>query len=280
MSNEEPSVETPPPPAAPETPAPSAHASRDKILLIVGVVLAVLVAGFWGWQNRSMFGITSSAVSYTVEPFTPPSELVSAADHVAAHAAPDITSPTVVMFGPNVTLNVTGRVSAGLGSDWYAVSWNNQTAFVRQQDAIAGNGAPPTPTVREAQPEEEKQRPEDEEEVDESDDVVAEAPPPPSSGTLEMSQVNWLREPNARDFARYYPNDALDNGRSGRVVLDCEIGGGGRLDCSVANESPGGNGFGQAAINISRQVRVAPTLPDGSPSAGRRMRMPLAFRAG
>jgi TonB family protein len=182
------------------------------------------------------------------------------------------------MFGEGVTLNVTGRVARGLGNDWYAVARNEQTIFVRQQDVVAGSGAPPAPDVREREEEEDEE--EDTAKPDEEDeDIFAEFPEPPSSG-LSLGDVNWIREPNARDFARYYPEDALDEGQSGRVVLDCIVASNGRLNCSIADESPSGYGFGEAAIRISRQARIHPMLPDGSSAAGRHLRLPLSFRAG
>jgi TonB family protein len=183
------------------------------------------------------------------------------------------------MFGAGVTLNVTGRVSRPLGGDWYAISWNNQTAFVRQQDAVAGQGAPPVAAEHPAQTEEEIKKPEDVETPDAEDDGVFSPPPPPPSEDFDLSNVDWIRAPSARDFARFYPHRALDQGRSGRVVLDCIAAPNGMLDCSVAQENPPGAGFGEAALNISRQVRIQPTLPDGRSVAGGHLRLPLTFRA-
>jgi TonB family protein len=243
------------------------------ILIAVGVAVVLGIAVF-AWQSNFSGG---GDEAYTVEPYTPQTELISARERVPGHDAPDGASETVVVFGQSVTLMVTGRVARGLGNDWYAVAWNGRTVFVRQQDVVAGSGAPPTPVVREEEEEEEiiEEKPA-EEELEEEE--IVEAPSP--GGTLDIGDVAWAREPNARDFARYFPRRALDSGTSGRVVLDCGIAGNGRLDCSVASESPGGQGFGQAAMSISRQLRVRSTLPDGSPAAGRRMRLPLTFQAG
>ncbi len=245
--------------------------------ILIGVaVVAVLVAGFFAWRMQSG---RAADDAYLVEPYTPPSELISASERVRGHEAPDTGAPVAVEFGAGVTLNVTGRVARGLGNDWYAVGWNERTVFVRVQDTSAGSGAPPVPIVLEREPEEilvEELKPDP---LGEESEPVAESPFVPS-GQLSMGDVNWVRAPNARDFARFYPNSALDNGLSGNVTLDCIVGGGGRLACSVANESPGGYGFGRAAISISRQLRVDTRLSDGSSATGRNLILPLSFRAG
>lgn len=280
-----PPSETAPPPPAPAPPAavPPAGALAHlpwRPILIGVAVIALLIAGFAVWRTQFAGGSDEPVV---VEPYTPPSELISARERVRGHDQPDASSPVAVEFGAGVTLNVTGRVQRGLAGDWYAVNWNERTVFVRLQDATPGSGAPPVPEVRERKPEDEiEEEDEDKPETlgEDDDDVRVIQPPFTPSGTLSMGDVSWARAPNARDFARFYPDRALDNGVSGSVTLDCIIGGGGRLACSVASESPVGQGFGRAAISISRQVRVDTTLPDGSSASGRNLIMPLQFRAG
>jgi periplasmic protein TonB len=271
----------PPPPPVPPPAVPSAAPWRSlPIVPILAVVAVILVLAVAALALRGFSGGPPEE-AYTVEPFTPQTEMVTGVDRVTAYAEPDGNSAAVVMFGQGVTLNVTGRVSRGLGGDWYAISWNDRTAYVRLQDAIAGSGAPPAPDVRE-RPEEEEilEEEKDKDPFADEEEEIAEAPPVRSTGGLGVGDVNWIREPSARDFARYFPDRALDDSQSGRVTLDCTIGGGGRLDCSVVSESPTGYGFGRAAMNISRQVRVDPTLPDGSSAEGRRLSLPLSFRAG
>ncbi|QGZ94752.1 TonB family protein [Terricaulis silvestris] len=269
----------PPPQAAPEpAPAPASPQQRPPWLPIAIGVAAALVLGLGFLAYRSMSG---GAVedAYTVEAYAPQTELVTASERVAGYEAPDAASPQAVAFGAGVTLNVTGRVSRGLGGDWYAVGWNERTVFVRQSDAVAGAGAPPPVAEREEEPEEEVKEDDKPDPLEEpEEEQVAEGPAP--TWGLEISDVSWVREPSSRDFARYFPRRALDQGQSGRVTLDCVIAGNGRLDCSVAQESPSGYGFGDAALSISRNARVRPTLPDGSSGAGRHLRLPLSFRAG
>ncbi len=243
------------------------------ILALVGVAL-LLAAGLFAWRTLAENGGEETA--YVVQPYAPSTELITARDRVEARAEPDAASRVIVIFGQGVTLNVSGRVQRGLGNDWYAITWNEQTAFVRTQDAVAGSGAPPTPVVRERKPEEPEEEDEKPEDLEPPEEQVARPQP---SGVLGVGDVAWAREPNARDFARFFPNRALDQRQSGNVTLSCIIGGSGRLACSIASESPTGYGFGQAAIGISRQLRVRTTLPDGSPAEGREMRLPLSFRA-
>lgn len=286
---DEPKPDEPPAPP-PEAPPPASEAAAPQpapmsfavsklpwiaILAVAGLV-AVLVAGVMSWQAMTGRSVDESA--YVVQPFTPSEEIITARDRVEARAEPDTASPVVVMFGQGVTLNINGRVSRGIGNEWFQIAWNNRVAFVRAQDAVTGSGAPPAPIVRERPPqelEEEEEKPD--EEIKPEEEEVAELPS--RGGALGVGDVNWVREPSARDFARYFPDDALDEGQSGNVTLSCIIGGSGRLACSVASESPDGYGFGNAAIGISRQLRVRTTLPDGSSAEGREMRLPLSFRA-
>ena len=266
----------PPPPQAPAQAGAARGAPWIPIAIIAAIVVALII-GVFAWRSLSGGGSEQES-TYVVQPYTPTTELITSRDRVEARAEPDASSRVVVIFGQGVTLNVSGRVQRGLGNDWYVVNWNNQTAFVRVQDVVPGSGAPPAPIVRERLPEEEEDKEEEkpDDELTEEEEQVVQAP---SGGALGVGDVNWVREPSARDFARYFPNEALEEGQSGNVTLSCIIGGSGRLACSVASESPGGYGFGDAAIGISRQLRVRTTLPDGTSAEGREMRLPLSFRA-
>lgn len=272
-------MERPLPPPEPPASAPPPVSRRGLPwipIAIIAAIAAALLAGVFAWRSFSGDGEVES--SYVVQPYTPTTELITARDRVEARAEPNAASRVVVIFGQGVTLNVSGRVQHGLGNDWYAIAWNNQTAFIRTQDVVPGSGAPPAPVVRERQPEEEEEEEEKPDELTEEEEQVADAPSF-GGGALGIGDVNWIREPNARDFARYFPDEALEEGQSGNVTLSCIIGGSGRLACSIASENPSGYGFGQAAIGISRQLRVRTTLPDGSSAEGREMRLPLSFRA-
>ncbi|MFZ2028885.1 MAG: TonB family protein [Vitreimonas sp.] len=263
-----------PPPSEPQMSAPSS--GNGPALIIIGVIVAVALGALVVSQAGSWFAPRPHADAYTVQPYTPPSQLISSGDHVLAHARPDLASPGVVMFGPGVALTITGRVSRGFADDWYAITWNGQTAFIRQQDATPGTATAPPPTAAHVivPPRVQEKPPEETQDPAE----VANAPPPAASGPFELSGVRWISRPGRRDYERAYPQRALSSGQSGRVTLDCTASSSGALNCSIGNELPRGYGFGGAALNLSRQFRVAPTTNDGRSVAGGHISVPVEFR--
>lgn len=274
-STGEPALVLPPADATP-TP-PSSEGPSQRFLLIVGAVVIVVLAVAFGLSQLNSFSASQSqADNYAVQPYTPPSQLISASDHVIAYQKPDAHSPSVMMFGQGLALNVTGKVSRGIGNDWYAIDVNGATAFIHQQDAVAGAPiAPPitAPRVPPLPPREDTTTMTDE------DAANGDAPPPPQSGPPDLTGVRWMHRPTQRDFRNAYPRRALFAGQEGHVTLSCTATGGGGLDCSVADESPRGFGFGRAAIDLSRKFRLEPTTPDGRSVAGGRIEVPVEFRS-
>ena len=102
----------------------------------------------------------------------------------------------------------------------------------------------------------------------------AATPPPAPRGT-----VIWAQRPSARRISELYPARALRAGVGGRVELNCSVRANQSLSCSVANESPAGLGFGQAALSASAAYRASPTLSDGSSSNGAPARIVVQFQA-
>lgn len=89
-----------------------------------------------------------------------------------------------------------------------------------------------------------------------------------------VSDPHWTRRP--RDLSRYYPARARNLGMEGQVVLDCLVSTAGALDCAVAQETPAGWGFAEAAQRIAREHRMVPALREGQPIEARyRMRVPF-----
>lgn len=109
---------------------------------------------------------------------------------------------------------------------------------------------------------------------------VAVDPPPAPPVPSVIRNAEWLQRPNARDFARYYPERALERGQTGRVNLACLVAADGRISCSVTSEDPPGWGFGEAAVQISRHFRMSPQSRDGVPTSGGRINVPIIFNVG
>lgn len=97
---------------------------------------------------------------------------------------------------------------------------------------------------------------------------------PVDTGPATITNPHWLERP--RNLARYYPRRALAREVEGVVMLDCIVGTSGRLACSVISETPRGWAFGEAALRIAADHRMAPAMRDGAPVLGRyRMRVPF-----
>lgn len=113
---------------------------------------------------------------------------------------------------------------------------------------------------------------------------AAPLPPSPPAPTAEIAAARlitapqWLERPSGDTFARTYPTRALDEGVSGRAVLDCVVDESRRLRCAVAEEEPAGYGFGGAGRQIAVSFRIADEM-DGQSTAGGRVRITLTFRA-
>lgn len=103
-------------------------------------------------------------------------------------------------------------------------------------------------------------------EAEEGDDIVVSAPRRPI----------WERTPTARRLSAMYPERALERGREGEARLACIVQDGGALACEKMSETPGG--FGNAALRVSRTLRHAPQLADGSNAAGSPVNLRVVFR--
>lgn len=75
---------------------------------------------------------------------------------------------------------------------------------------------------------------------------------------IAREQVRWVRQPDARAFARLYPDRAQNGDISGTAVLCCTVNDDGSLNCIAPFEWPQDYGFGAATVEISREFAVAP----------------------
>jgi TonB family protein len=89
--------------------------------------------------------------------------------------------------------------------------------------------------------------------------------------------ARWISRPGASAFDQYYPHAARNAGIQGNAMLDCIVNADGSLRCLVANESPAGGGFGDAAIHIAPGFRVLQS-EDGASAVGKRIRVSITFR--
>jgi len=93
-----------------------------------------------------------------------------------------------------------------------------------------------------------------------------------------VDNPDWIRLPDADDYLDYYPERASRMSIGGRVTLGCLVSDAGTLSCSVTSEAPGDQGFGAAALKISKLFKMKPVSRDGRPVGGGHIRLPIVFQ--
>ena len=104
------------------------------------------------------------------------------------------------------------------------------------------------------------------------------AAPVLAPGTEADRAPDWLVKPDGDRIAHYYPERAMRDGVEGGATIVCVVRTDTQLhDCAVQSETPAAYGFGDAAVKLAGEMRMAPAIRQGLPVEAQ-VRVPLAFR--
>lgn len=98
-----------------------------------------------------------------------------------------------------------------------------------------------------------------------------------SAAAQDTHPARLLTRPDPQAFSDHFPVVALARGVSGRAVLDCAVAPDGSSQCTAAEETPEGSGFGAAAVALAQGWRFRPHTEGGQPTASI-ARVPVEFQ--
>jgi TonB family protein len=101
---------------------------------------------------------------------------------------------------------------------------------------------------------------------------------PAAAQGAPLTKPVWLEKPDGLSFERLYPPAAVAQKIDGKVLLGCTVLPGGRLSCAVKNEAPIGMGFGDAALAMYPEFKMAAQDNEGKSTTGRPVNVPILFK--
>ncbi len=91
-------------------------------------------------------------------------------------------------------------------------------------------------------------------------------PSPAPAHPVVITNPDWLHKPGPDEFSKDWPTGARS---SGDVAIECVVTANGDVSgCVVLWENPLDEGFGEAALKMSRSFRMRPETRDGTPVGG------------
>jgi len=99
-----------------------------------------------------------------------------------------------------------------------------------------------------------------------------------AAATIKDPQWESVPPWTIREFQKSYPAAALAHGADGNAIVECTVvANGGLGDCKAVQETPAGQGFGEAAVRIVGALHVKAMTVSGNPTAGQVVRAPVRF---
>jgi protein TonB len=119
--------------------------------------------------------------------------------------------------------------------------------------------------------------------------ILVQATPPAAAagtaGTVGDSRAaqpvmpDWRRKATGENLARVYPQHAQSANIEGRGVIRCDVTAEGAMaNCVVVEETPRGEGFGEATLKLAKYFVMRPQTKDGVAVAGGSVTIPIVFR--
>jgi hypothetical protein len=92
-----------------------------------------------------------------------------------------------------------------------------------------------------------------------------------------VKNPDWVRLPTPEESSRVFPSTATAD--QGRAVVQCHVAVDQTMaDCRVVAETPEGQGFGPAALELTKVFRMTPKTYDDVPVAGHPVIVPIVFQ--